>query len=269
MSNDKILEKDKHILFCNCGGSRIETDIFSSVDEHLRKMPVGITKLSDLCGLVAKKKEVISELINRDTEILVIGCYSRTMNLLFDQIRKDSIEFTPFNHINLIESTAEKAIEEINNFCAGYDGNSEYQEIAEDSGWPSWYPVIDYSRCTACGQCSDFCLFGVYENDGKEVKVINPEGCKNNCPACGRICPATAIIFPKYKYGGAIGGSEDIDEQAEQQRQAKDVENFLGNDIYAALERRKAKRRSIIREEAMKKALDERSNAMNDTSKSK
>ncbi len=25
-----------------------------------------------------------------------------------------------------------------------------------------WYPVIDYSRCTNCMECIDFCLFGVY-----------------------------------------------------------------------------------------------------------
>src|ERR1043166_1892051 len=28
-----------------------------------------------------------------------------------------------------------------------------------------WYPVIDYSRCTNCMECIDFCLFGVYGVD--------------------------------------------------------------------------------------------------------
>ena len=28
-----------------------------------------------------------------------------------------------------------------------------------------WYPVIDYSRCTNCMECLDFCLFGVYGVD--------------------------------------------------------------------------------------------------------
>ena len=28
-----------------------------------------------------------------------------------------------------------------------------------------WYPVIDYSRCTNCLECIDFCLFGVYGVD--------------------------------------------------------------------------------------------------------
>ncbi len=134
-------------------------------------------------------------------------------------------------------------------------------------GWPSWYPVIDYSRCTSCGQCADFCLFGVYDKTPERVNVINPEGCKNNCPACARICPAAAIIFPKYKYGGAIGGSDEIDEQAELRRQSQDIADFLGNDIYSAIEKRKAKRQSIIRQEAMNKAISERENALRENKK--
>ncbi len=52
-----------------------------------------------------------------------------------------------------------------------------------------------------------------------------------------------------------------IDEKAEHQRQAQDIEEFLGDDIYKALQRRKLKRQSIIRDEAMKKALSERDKA--------
>ena len=136
-------------------------------------------------------------------------------------------------------------------------------EHVSDPEWPSWYPVIDYDRCTSCGQCADFCLFGVYEKQDGKVIVVNPKGCKNNCPACARICPHTAIIFPKYKMGGAISGSDSIDEAAELQRQQQDLKSILGSDIYKALEQRKAKRQSIIREEAMKKALEERDNAKN------
>ena len=71
------------------------------------------------------------------------------------------------------------------------------------------------------------------------------------------------MIFPKYRHGGAIGGSDEIDEQAEHRRQAQDIEDFLGNDIYEALQRRKMKRQSIIKDEAMKKALSERDMARN------
>ena len=77
-----------------------------------------------------------------------------------------------------------------------------------------WYPVIDYSRCTNCLECLDFCLFGVYGVDAFErIVTENQDQCKKGCPACSRVCPQQAIIFPEYKTpaiagadtGGAVG----------------------------------------------------------------
>jgi NAD-dependent dihydropyrimidine dehydrogenase PreA subunit len=71
-----------------------------------------------------------------------------------------------------------------------------------------WYPVIDYSRCTNCLECLDFCLFGVYGVDALErILVENQDQCKKGCPACSRVCPQQAIIFPEYK-SAAIAGAE-------------------------------------------------------------
>jgi NAD-dependent dihydropyrimidine dehydrogenase PreA subunit len=74
-----------------------------------------------------------------------------------------------------------------------------------------WYPVIDYSRCTNCMECIDFCLFGVYGVDRLErILVENQDNCKRGCPACSRVCPEHAIMFPDYKTpaiaGAAVGG---------------------------------------------------------------
>jgi ferredoxin len=262
MTETSDKKKQKHILFCECGGERIGRDLSETVNEHLKNQPVLVTCLSDLCGLVQKKKESLSDLFNNDSEYLIIGCYSRAMNILFGQVSDKFGNLKISDHINLIETPGDQVIERINSFISEDAGNTGYNKIIEDSGWPSWYPVLDYSRCTLCGQCADFCLFGVYEKTEESVVVINPVGCKNNCPACARICPSSAIIFPKYKNGGAVGGSDEIDEFAEQQRQAKDLEDFLGADIYTALEKRKLKRKSIIRDEAMKTALSERDNAV-------
>jgi NAD-dependent dihydropyrimidine dehydrogenase PreA subunit len=70
-----------------------------------------------------------------------------------------------------------------------------------------WYPVIDYSRCTNCLECLDFCLFGVYGVDSLErILVENQDQCKKGCPACSRVCPQQAIIFPEYKSAAIAGG---------------------------------------------------------------
>ncbi len=69
-----------------------------------------------------------------------------------------------------------------------------------------WYPVIDYSRCTNCMECIDFCLFGVYGVDGQErILVENQDNCKKGCPACSRVCPEQAIMFPDYKTPAIAG----------------------------------------------------------------
>ena len=71
-----------------------------------------------------------------------------------------------------------------------------------------WYPVIDYSRCTNCMECLDFCLFGVYGLDSwDKLLVENQDSCKKGCPACSRVCPEQAIMFPEYK-SAAIAGAD-------------------------------------------------------------
>jgi NAD-dependent dihydropyrimidine dehydrogenase PreA subunit len=70
-----------------------------------------------------------------------------------------------------------------------------------------WYPVIDYSRCTNCLECLEFCLFGVYGVDTLErILVETQDNCKRGCPACSRVCPEQAIMFPDYK-SPAIAGA--------------------------------------------------------------
>ena len=55
-------------------------------------------------------------------------------------------------------------------------------------------------------QCLSFCLFGVYGvDDEKRIQVQNQDNCKTNCPACSRVCPEAAIMFPKYKAGPING----------------------------------------------------------------
>ena len=85
--------------------------------------------------------------------------------------------------------------------------------IASDNIRRRWYPVIDYSRCTNCMECLDFCLFGVYGVDLLDrIRVEQEDNCKKGCPACSRVCPANAIVFPEHKtpaIAGAMGGAAD------------------------------------------------------------
>jgi NAD-dependent dihydropyrimidine dehydrogenase PreA subunit len=84
-------------------------------------------------------------------------------------------------------------------------------DVAEPAPEPTkrrWYPVIDYSRCTNCMECIDFCLFGVYGLDKLDrILVEEQDNCKKGCPACSRVCPENAIIFPVHK-SPAIAGAE-------------------------------------------------------------
>jgi NAD-dependent dihydropyrimidine dehydrogenase PreA subunit len=69
-----------------------------------------------------------------------------------------------------------------------------------------WYPVIDFSRCTNCLECIDFCLFGVYGvDDADKVLVELPDHCRKGCPACSRVCPENAILFPQHKLPAIAG----------------------------------------------------------------
>ena len=94
--------------------------------------------------------------------------------------------------------------------AAAHNGNG----IAADLPEPTkrrWYPVIDYSRCTNCMECIDFCLFGVYGVDALDrILVEQQDNCKKGCPACSRVCPENAIIFPGHKTPAIAGADGEV-----------------------------------------------------------
>jgi NAD-dependent dihydropyrimidine dehydrogenase PreA subunit len=131
------------------------------------------------------------------------------------------------------------------------------------SAWKPWFPVIDYQRCTNCMQCLSFCLFDVYgvSNDGK-IQVRNQDNCKTECPACSRVCPEVAIMFPKYRHG-PINGEEVNSDDIRREAMKVDISALLGGDIYAALRDRSARAKSrFSKERDDQRALQERQNCL-------
>jgi len=131
--------------------------------------------------------------------------------------------------------------------------------IPQPGKWKPWFPVIDYDRCTNCMQCLSFCLFDVYGVDSdKKIQVQNQNKCKTDCPACSRVCPEVAILFPKYRHGpinGDVINSDDVRREV----MKVDISALLGGDIYLALRDRSAKAKSrFSKERDADKALEER-----------
>jgi Pyruvate/2-oxoacid:ferredoxin oxidoreductase delta subunit len=159
----------------------------------------------------------------------------------------------------------------------GLDGEAVLgvaREIREKAGarsleaWKPWFPVIDYDRCTNCMQCLTFCLFDVYGVDKHDkIQVQNNDNCKTDCPACSRVCPEVAILFPKYK-AGPINGDVVRQEDIKREAMKVDISALLGGDLYASLRNRQSdarKRFSTERDES--KALLERKRCLKELGK--
>ncbi len=147
----------------------------------------------------------------------------------------------------------------------GVEALTAAREVRELTGarklqaWKPWFPVIDYDRCTNCMQCLTFCLFDVYGVDQKQqITVQNNDNCKTDCPACSRVCPEVAILFPKYGKGpinGDVVRAEDVQREA----MKVDISTLLGGDLYGSLRsRQKEARKRFSTERDESKALLER-----------
>jgi len=129
--------------------------------------------------------------------------------------------------------------------------------------WKPWFPVIDFARCTNCMQCLSFCLFDVYGVSATGgIEVRNQDNCKTECPACSRVCPEVAIMFPKYRHG-PINGEDINTEDIRREAMKVDISALLGGDIYSMLRDRTARAKSrFSKERDDERALKERQNCL-------
>ncbi len=121
------------------------------------------------------------------------------------------------------------------------------EALKRDYGVP-WYPVIDRTRCSGCGTCHDYCLFSTYSQEpraaqAERVRVASPLNCKTGCPACARLCPEAALIFPFCAEAGLNGEIE-----APARRLPEALAEALSNDPMRMLAERRAKKKLIDRE---------------------
>ncbi|MQA28611.1 MAG: ferredoxin family protein [Luteitalea sp.] len=131
------------------------------------------------------------------------------------------------------------------------------------AAWKPWFPVIDYSRCTNCMQCLSFCLFEVYGVSAEsKIQVQHQSNCKTDCPACSRVCPEVAIMFPKYRHG-PINGEEVKADDVRREAMKVDISALLGGDVYALLRDRSVKAKSrFSKERDDERALKERQSCL-------
>jgi NAD-dependent dihydropyrimidine dehydrogenase PreA subunit len=184
----------------------------------------------------------------------VVACHARTVRWLCHRAGATLPQDTAC--LNLRTQPAADVIAALGLQPAAETGAPPDPPSARD--WPPWYPVIDYDRCTNCKQCLQFCLFGTYETDADDrVTVAQPQNCKNNCPACARICPATAIIFPKLDEE-PLNGAEVVDEQAQRDRAHSSMQQILGSDPYQALRARQQRAGRLVDRQKLERARQER-----------
>jgi Pyruvate/2-oxoacid:ferredoxin oxidoreductase delta subunit len=195
------------ILFCNC----VHYDVIprstrEQVLHSLSRRGTQIEAVADLCGLAADRDPRLQNWAQASS-LTIIACFPRAIRWLFHAagtpLSEERTRLLNMRTQSAEEITAELMKDDgllmIEGESAPSAPNHQSSIINSKSDWVPWFPVIDYDRCVNCKQCMNFCLFGTYglSADGR-VQVVKPSGCKTNCPACARMCPRQAIIFPKY-----------------------------------------------------------------------
>jgi MinD superfamily P-loop ATPase containing an inserted ferredoxin domain len=202
--------KNTRITICACSSRLfIDKNKVAKVVTALKHEGYDVNIEADLCRRLMEPSAGITEIASG----IIIACHPRAVNSHLHRLGLESKQV-----IDMRNNSVEEILSPFNIFISTNQELADFQvislEISElpvEQGTDAWYPVLDKTKCTECGKCHDFCLFGVYSIENKKIKVTQPQNCKNNCPACARMCPSKAIIFPKYEKS-PINGGTDIEE---------------------------------------------------------
>ena len=243
------------ILFCRCTSGIISDDKINAIAEVVQKSGARVVELNDLCALSIDNAGELRKLNTRFQKKIVIACYPRAVENILNQAGAPFSDMRVLNFRKLSATEIEKELPENNGSPKG-----EHELLNSELNVPAWLPVVEKKRCTNCGQCARFCLFGVYRYSDKQLMVENPLNCKNNCPACARSCPVSAIIFPRIKEDGAIAGAEPDEVRI-------DLSQQQTGSLLTRIQQRGDVRRTIFRSNLLQQAEEERRRAIEEFKK--
>ncbi len=217
------------LLICACSVRHLtDSAAVRTLAASAKNAGLSVEIVPDLCHSAVKAPETVRART-------IAACHSRAVSSLCYQAKH-----TPVTLIDLRTRPVSEALETLKIEKGG--NPFEVTLPVYEGEWVPWFPVIDRDRCTNCGKCVDFCMFGVYNSDGL-VEVAVPENCKTDCPACARICPETAIIFPKHLKSPINGGLEQEEETG-----IDPTALYAQRDLYQQLAARRRKPGNLTRE---------------------
>lgn len=224
------MPENSAIIYCKCAYYQLhDPPAGESVMSFLKDARVKVHVFADLCETAALEPGKLKFLSPVD-KIYVFACAERAVKGLLKYAGIDTAgkQIYCVNMRSLPEAGLENVKAAINNLpvCEGFSLPAEMSKAHKQGQWVPWYPVIDSDNCIGCKQCVNFCLFGVYGVDTSgNAEVVRPDACKTDCPACARVCPAGAIMFPKHGEG-SINGREHPN-KAQSEKDAGDNLNLL------------------------------------------